>query len=89
MGTSSREGALRLMRGFQLVGGVQEEVGTSCRLTRHGVGDRRTHTDNGTLLVWENPKEVSGMLQKMGGNEAVLLASFKAVLAHSLLNLHG
>lgn len=62
LGTSSREGALRLMRGFQLVGGVQEEVGTSCRLTRHGVGDRRTHTDNGTLLVWENPKEVSGML---------------------------
>lgn len=87
--TSSHEGSLRLMSGFQLVGGAQEEVGASCMLTRHGVGGRKTHTDNGTLLVWENPKEVSGMLRKIRGNEGVLLASFKAVLAHSLLNLHG
>ena len=32
--TSSHVGALRLMRGFQLVGGAQEEVDIACRLTR-------------------------------------------------------
>lgn len=33
--------------------GVLEEVGASCRLTKYRVGGRRTHMDNGTLLVWK------------------------------------
>ena len=86
--TSSHEGALRLMSGFQLVGGAR---GGRRFMQAHqvwGGGQKDTHGQWDTACL-ENPKEVSGMPSKMGGNEGVLLASSKAVLAHSLLNLHG
>lgn len=66
-------------------------MGLTRRETLHaGLAETGGQEDTqGAGLIWGNPKEAPGMLRKMAGGKGVLLESFKPVLAHSLLGLHG